>query len=202
MSKIEAVEPTKFTGTPAAMRRRERAVDAFIDLVLEHQTPPTIEDVVARAGISKATFFRYFETLGDLRFEALRRLVERYPEHTVSDVGGGPLRDRIERLVSARLAWWEKTHPLALLQRRMVLTDAPALQMIDFTRKETLRQIRAHFATELAQRSPAWGDDVSALIATIISVESWDQFRNTFGRSPQQTRRAWVQSIEALFAGD
>ncbi len=179
-----------------------RTVDAFIDLVLERQAPPSIDDVVVRADISKATFFRYFENLGELRYEALRRLVERYPEDQVADVGQGPLRHRIESLVAARCAWWEKTHPLALLQRRMVLADPAGLQMIDHTRKETVGQIRAHFAPELKQRSPAWGDDVAALIATIISVESWDQFRNTFGRSPQQTRRAWVHSIEALFAGD
>ena len=179
-----------------------RTVDAFIDLVLERQAPPTIEDVVAQAGISKATFFRYFENLGELRYEALRRLVERYPEDQVADVGQGPLRHRIERLVAARCAWWERTHPLALLQRRMVLSDPPGLQMIDHTRKETVRQIRAHFAPELKRRSPAWCDDVAALIAMIISVESWDQFRNTFGRSPQQTRRAWARAIEALFAED
>ena len=37
------------------------ALDAFIDLVLEGNLPPTPQQVAKRAGISMATFFRYFE---------------------------------------------------------------------------------------------------------------------------------------------
>ena len=32
----------------------------------------------------------------------------------------------------------------------------------------------------------------------ITSVESWEQFRTNYGRSPSQTRRAWAEAIEAL----
>ena len=106
---------------------------------LKHQ----VEQVAGRAGISKATFFRYFESLGAMRYDAVARMVD-------------------------------------LVRRRMA------------------GQIREHFAPELRERSQARRDDLVALIAMLTSVESWDQFRNVYGRSPLQTRRTWTHAIDAL----
>jgi len=198
----EAAAPAlhRFQGTPAATRRRVRALDAFIDLVLEGNLPPTAEQVAERAGISKATFFRYFESLNAMRYDAGARMLERFPLLHVADPGQGPLRDRIERFVSLRVELWEKVHLLAQLQRTMVLQDPDAARMVDFVRELMVDQVREHFAPELQERSQAQRDDVAMLIAMITSVESWEQLRNTYGRSPMQTRRAWTRSIEALFS--
>lgn len=201
MSEAAATASHGFRGTPAAVRRRVRALDAFIDLVLEGHFPPTAEQVAERAGISKATFFRYFESLNSLRYEAGARTLERFPLFHVANPGQGPLRARIEGFVSLRVELWEKIHLLARLQRATVLQDPDAARMVDSVRKLMVDQVREHFAPELQERSPARRDDAAMLIATITSVESWEQFRNTYGRSPLQTRRAWIQAIEALLSG-
>ncbi len=187
-----------FRGTPAAMRRRVRVLDAFIDLVLEGHLPPSAEQVAERAGISKATFFRYFESLNAMRCDAGARMLERFPLLHVADPGQGPLRERIERFVSLRVELWEKVHLLARLQRTLVLQDPDAARMVDSVRELLLDQAREHFAPELQERSTAQRDDAVALIAMITSVESWEQFRKTYGRSPMQTRRAWERAIEAV----
>ena len=198
MSEAEAPAPRRLQGTPAAMRRRVRALDAFIDLVLEGHLPPTVEQVADRAGISKATFFRYFESLNAMRYDAAARMLERFPLLHVADPGKGPLRERIERFVSLRVELWEKVHLLARLQRTRVLHDPDAARMVDSVRQVMVDQVRVHFAPELQERSPAQRDDATVLIAMITSVESWEQFRGTYGRSPLQTRRAWVEGIEAV----
>ena len=59
--------------------------------------------------------------------------------------------------------------------------------------------------TVLGNSSPdtltaAQRDDAVALVATLTSVESWEQFRLAYGRSPLQTRRAWAQAIEAVLS--
>ena len=59
-------------------------------------------------------------------------------------------------------------------------------------------QIREHFASELREHSQSRRDERVALIAMLTSVESWEQLRNVYGLSPQQTRRAWTQAIDAL----
>ena len=198
MAEVAAPAPHGFRGAPAAMRRRIRALDAFIDLVLEGNLPPTAEQVAERAGISKATFFRYFESLNAMRYDAAARMLERFPLLDVADPGQGPLRARIERFVSLRVELWEKVHLLARLQRTVVLQDPDAARMVDSVRELMVDQVCEHFAPELRERPAARRDDAAMLIAMITSVESWEQFRNTYGRSPLQTRRAWTQAIEAL----
>jgi AcrR family transcriptional regulator len=200
MTEAAAPAPIRFQRSPAAMRRRARALDAFIDLVLEGHLPPTADQVAERAGISKATFFRYFESLNAMRYDAGARMLERFPLLHVADPGQGPLRERIERFVALRVELWEKVHLLAQLQRTMVLRDPDAARMVDRVREMMLDQVREHFAPELRERSAAQRDDAATLIAMITSVESWEQFRNTYGRSPLQTRRAWTQAVEALLS--
>ncbi len=198
MTEAAASAQDGFQGTPAATRRRVRALDAFIDLVLEGHLPPTAEQVADRAGISKATFFRYFENLNAIRYDAGARMLERFPLLHVAEPGQGPLRERIERFVSLRVKLWEEVHLLARLQRTMVLQDPDAARMVDRVRETMVDQVRQHFAPELRERSAAQRDDAAMLIATITSVESWEQFRNTYRRSPLQTRRAWGTAIEAI----
>jgi AcrR family transcriptional regulator len=200
MTAAVALEPQPVEGTPAAKRRRIRALDAFIDLALEGHLPPTVEQVAERAGISKATLFRYFESLNAMRCDAGARMLERFPLFRISDPGQGPLRERIERFVSLRVELWEKVHLLARLQRTMVLQDPDAARMVDKGRELMMDQVRQNFAPELRERTPAQQDDAATLIATITSVESWEQFRNTHGRSALQTRRAWTDAIEALLS--
>jgi AcrR family transcriptional regulator len=201
MSETAIRAPDGFQRTPASTRRRVRAIDAFIDLVLEGNLPPTTQQVAERAGISMATLFRYFETLDVMRRDAALRMLERFPLLHVSDVGEGPLRERIERFAAIRVALWEKVHLLARLQRSVVLQDPDAAQMIDFVRGVMADEVREHFAPELRGLTSALRDDAVALIASLTSVESWEQFRHTYGRSPLQTRRAWAQAIDAILSG-
>lgn len=200
MAEAAAPDRDRFQGTPAATRRRVRALDAFIDLVLEGNLPPTVEQVADRAGISKATFFRYFESLSAMRYDAGVRMLERFSLLHVADPGQGPLCERVERFVSLRIELWEKVHLLAQLQRTLVLQDPDAARMVDFGRELMVDQVREHFAPELQRRSAAQRDHAAMLIAMITSVESWEQFRHSYGRSPLQTRRAWTQAIEALLS--
>jgi len=198
MSEAAVPRSEGFQAGPAATRRRVRALDAFINLVLEGNLPPTAEQVARRAGISMATFFRYFESLSAMRYDAATRMLERFPLLYVSDPGRGPLRERIQRFVTLRVELWEKVHLLARLQRSIVLQDPDAARMVDFVRRAMADQVREHFAPELRELPAARREDAVALIAMLTSVESWEQFRTTYGRSPLQTRRAWVRAIETF----
>ncbi len=184
--------------TPAANRRRVAALDAFIDLVLEGNLPPTPNQVAERADISIATFFRYFESLNTLRHDAATRMLERFPLLELKDIGEGTLHERVEAFVALRVALWEKVSLLARLQRTVVLQDKDAARMVDYVRGVMANQVREHFAPELRRLTAAQRDDAVALIAMLTSVESWEQFRHAYRRSPLQTRRAWADAIGAL----
>jgi AcrR family transcriptional regulator len=167
---------------PAASRRRVAALDAFIDLVLEGNLPPTPNQVAERSGISIATFFRYFESLNAMRHAAATRMLERFPLLELRKIGEGTLHERVETFVALRVALWEKVSLLARLQRSVVLQDKDAAKMIDDVRGVMVNQIRA-------------------LVAMLTSVESWEQFRLAYRRSPLQTRRAWANTIKAILQG-
>ena len=184
--------------SPAAQRRCDRALDSFIDLVLEGHLPPTPQQVAERAGISMATFFRYFENLNAMRQQAAVRMLERFPLLEIPDMGQGSLSERVDRFVSIRIALWEKVNLLARLQRTVVLEDPDAAGMVNSVRHVMADQIREQFAPELRGISVARREGAVAVIATLTSVESWEQFREAYGRSFRQTRRAWVETVTAV----
>lgn len=197
---VEAL-PDGLKQTPAARRRRVRALDSFIDLVMEGHLPPTPKQVAERAGISMATFFRYFENLNSLRYEAFARMLERFPLLEIPEIGQGSLPDRVDRFVALRVALWEKVNLLARLQRTIVFEDPDAAKMVNTVRGIMSNQVCDHFATELRGLSAAKRDDAVAVIATLTSVESWEQFRTVYGRSPIQTRRAWAETVMTVLRG-
>lgn len=181
--------------------RRLSAVDAFIDLVLESGSPPTPEAVADRAGVSRATFFRYFSTLVELRNEAAARVVERFADlFTIPDIGTGSLDERIRRFVDARVQLHETLHPLELLTRSHAVHDADTAGFVDAVRQLHADQARQHFEADLQPYGPARRDDMVVTIGVMTSVESWQQFRHTFGRSLAQTNRAWRTALAGIFA--
>lgn len=196
----ELVEAGDAARPSAPSARRIRAIDAFIDLVLETHLPPTTEEVAQRAGISMATFFRYFENLDEMRRAAQLRTLERFPLFEVPDLGEGPRAERIERFAALRVALWEEVHPLARVQRANALQDPGAASMVDFGRQAMADQVRAHFAPELRALTSARREETVVTIASLTSVESWEQFRLAYGRSPLQTRRAWARAIDRALA--
>lgn len=182
--------------------RRRRVVDAFVDLVLEGDGhPPTPEDVAKRAGVSRATFFRYFATLHELRSEAAGRTIERYSELLIiPETAAGSLPERVAAFVDARVRFHETVSPLALLLRASAALDSESGELLDANRRVLSDQVKQHFHIELAALTPARRDDLVVSIAVMTSVESWHQFRQASDRSPAQTRRAWRAAVAAMLA--
>jgi hypothetical protein len=61
-------------------------------------------------------------------------------------------------------------------------------------------QARRHFSTELDGYGAAHRDDVVTAISVLTSVESWQQFRHSHGRTPVQTRRAWRHALLGILS--
>lgn len=162
---------------------------------------PRSERVAERAGISMATLFRYFDTLDDLRQAASRRVTQRFPDLLViPDMGRGPLAERIATFVALRVQLWETIHPLVRLGRSHAFHDARVAAMVDEGRRLMAGQIRQQFDPELRTLTAAQRDNAIVTIASLTSVESWEQFRRAFGRSALQTRRAWGEALERILA--
>jgi AcrR family transcriptional regulator len=184
-----------------AVRRRRRVIDAYLDLVLEGDPSPATTAVADRAGVSRASVFRYFETLEELRTEAMGRVLERFADLFELDdppsLGG---ESRVASFVDSRLRFHEALHPLALLQRRQAAESDHAAAMIDASRQLLAEQVRSYFSDELDHLDADHRDDGVITIAVLTSIESWHQDRS-HGRSAADTRRAWISAISAVIAG-
>ena len=179
-------------------RGRLAAIDAMIDLVLDGHAPPSAEAVSKRAGVSEASLFRYFDTLDDLRQQAIGRYLERH-DHLleVPDIGEHSLDRRIRGLVDARLRYYETVAPMATLVRR----QAPAVPEVAATlarvRATLLDQVAQHFEPELGSfRSSARTERV-AVLAALTSFESWQQLHEQ-GLDRVSIARAWRRALDDL----
>ena len=192
-------QSTPSTTRPDSQQRRTKAIDAFIDLALETGTAPRPEEVTQRSGVSLATLYRYFATLDDLRQAGIVRVLDRFADlFSIPEIGAGTRQQRIERFCSSRLALHEKLHPLELLARSASVTDSGAAALLNSSRRALADQLRLHFDDELRSCTPARSDDIVATIAALTTVESWHQFRHSLGRTPAQTRRAWIRAVDLL----
>ncbi len=187
------------TRRPPPSERRTRALDAFIDLVLERGAHPRPEEVAERADVSIASLYRYFTDLDELRNDAVARIAERYRDlFVISTIGAGPREQRITSFAKSRLALHETLHPLELLSCSTGHHDSSAQAHVDATRCAMAEQVERHFDIEMRTLGRARRDDIVTTIAALTSVETWHQFRHTHGRTASQTQRAWVAAIDGI----
>jgi AcrR family transcriptional regulator len=199
MTEASPTGPVARGRRPPPSERRTGALDAFIDLTLERGAHPRPEEVADRADVSIASLYRYFTDLDELRHDAVARLLERYPDlFVISKIGTGDRQERIASFTAARLALHEALHPLQLLARETSRQDPSARKHVDAVRSAMADQIRHHFDPEVQTLSPTRREDTVATIAALTSVEAWEQFRRSHGRTSTQTRRAWNAAIDQI----
>lgn len=189
--------------TDGRRARRERGrlavTEATIDLVLEGNISPSVEQISDRADVSAASLFRYFETLDDLRQATVDRYFERYTHvFEIPDIGIGSLSRRVKRFAKARASLHEITEPMARLTRHRAPEHIDLDQRLHLVRATMSDQIRHHFEAELSALSPVRREDTVTVISTLTSFESWDQARYDHGRSQQQIRRGWSTTITRI----
>ncbi len=186
-----------------ARRERNRAAvaDAMLELLLAGEAPPLVDHVAERAGVSSASVFRYFDGIDDLVRAAVERYFERYALlFDVPDLGEGPLAERIDRFVTARIRLHRTTAPIARAARRRADLHPAIAERLDGIRRQLARQVRAQFAPELRAMPRAQADDLTSVIDALTAFESWDLQTTTHGRSDRLVGRAWTGAIGALLA--
>ncbi|MGF1599076.1 MAG: TetR/AcrR family transcriptional regulator [Acidimicrobiales bacterium] len=179
---------------------RIAVVDALIDLVLEGHAPPTADEIAARAGVSTASVFRYFDSLDDLRREGIQRYLKRY-DHLidVADIGEHDLTRRVATLVDARQRYYETIDPMARLARAQAFTVPELDEALGRVRATLTDQLSEHFAAELVGLRAAPRRELVALVAALTSHESWEQLHRQ-GLDRAAVGRALRAGVERLLA--
>ena len=199
MTNVQPINFTEGDGRHNSLNMRMvRVVDAFIDLILDGDISPTPEMVAQCAGVSRASVFRYFDTLDELRVAAVGRVLERF-EHLL-ELGEPALESidsRISNFVASRLQFHETLHPLSLLQRQHAANELVA-EVINASRHLLTNQVRSYFQSDLDLLDEEIREDIAVTISVLTSIESWQQLRQSNAWSQAQIRRAWILSLTCL----
>lgn len=164
-------EPTTDGRSLRRRRNRDAVVEAALQLIAERRVTPTIDEVAERSGLSARSVFRYFDDTDDLISAVIRRQRRRIaPLWEPAVTATGPLDDRIDRFVDARVALVEAQGGVAWVAR-VRATDQPLIAA-ELTRVRTgLRdQVAAIFGPEL----DVLGDAAPAVLAAIDVLSSWE----------------------------
>ena len=162
--------------------------------------PPSAEQVAARAGVSLASLFRYFETLDELRRETIRRYLERFAHLIDIAECGSRLAGRAHRTVRRRpppaLRDDEPIGRLAQSGRdRARHRPQPAP---DPGRPRRAGPPGTSRPSSTAADARRWRDDLVAIVSTTTSFESWLQLRDDYARGAARHGRAWTNALRCL----
>lgn len=173
-------------------------IDAAFDLVLEGKSPPNVDDVAARAGVSPSSVFRNFDGLADLQRESLRRFEPRFG-HLI-DVGdvGASRDERVAAHARSRVELCDRTGPLLRLARARAIDHDTMVEGLASIRARLIEQTRARFAPELGELSGQERADLLAAIDSITAPEAFDALVSSHARSPRRIEGIWVRTLTAV----
>jgi TetR/AcrR family transcriptional regulator of autoinduction and epiphytic fitness len=184
-------------------RNRDAVIHAMLDLIREGDFNPATADIADRAGVSHRSVFRYFDDLGDLAREAISiEFAKALRLGAIVDVGEGPLGDRIDRLIEARLGVYDDTFAVS----RVARFRAGAIPEVDFALSEISalerREIARHFRPELTQLDDDSRNRTTDAIVVLTDFPPYDTLRRHLGYDHERIAATWRHAISALFATD
>jgi len=182
-------------------RNREAVLDAVLDLFADGAITPVPAEVAERSGVSLRSVYRYFDDMDALVRAAIARNLARMGAlFELADIGQGPLADRIERTVAARLRLFDGISPMA----RAAVARAPQNPIIDERLQETRlllrRQVEEMFAPELAVLEDAAAREVVAAVDVLLELVSIEHLRRCRGMAPPEVQRVLIRTTAAQFA--
>ncbi|HEX6417111.1 MAG TPA: TetR/AcrR family transcriptional regulator [Acidimicrobiales bacterium] len=180
-------------------RNREAVVAALLDLYREGDLSPSTDEIAARAGISPRSLFRYFEDSDALVRTAIARQQQHLaPLMAVELPASGPLADRVDRFVDARVRLLEGMGEVGRVARMLAPRQPLVLAELARIRGALRRQLAGVFAAELDALPPAERRAALAAADVVTSWEAFDLMRNDQGLPRDQAAGAMAAALRRL----
>jgi AcrR family transcriptional regulator len=199
------IDPGRYDGrNERREQNRLAALDAVIDLFGENNLEPSPQEVAQRSGVSIRSVYRYYSDPDELLRAAIERHHERIaPLIPVPGLGEGPLDERVDRIIHARLRLYAATAATAR-GARMASRRSEEIRHQQVTLQRELRlQVERHFERELTALRPHEASVVAQTIDLLFQLESLDYFRVDRRLSRQATADALrVVILRLLGVGD
>ncbi|MFP5257136.1 MAG: TetR/AcrR family transcriptional regulator [Acidimicrobiia bacterium] len=185
--------------------RRERNVDAVLDVVLEmfgeDMLFPTIEQASKRSGLSLRSLYRYFADPGELVEAAIKHDRKRAAELThLSRIGQGLFDRRLDDFVAMRIRVHHAHGAIFRATIHNAATHPRVRDELHLSRNLLREQFELQFAPELAALAPQ--ARVSAVEAgnVLTQLDSIDLLRRSRNLTAAETAAVLRDSLRTLLA--
>jgi AcrR family transcriptional regulator len=180
-------------------RNRDAVLDAVIELFTEDLFMPGANEVAERSGVSPRSVYRYFEDAEALTRAAIDRQLELVePLFHLPAIGEGPLDERIERFVIARLRLWQAVGPTARAAGIRASKSEVMRQQFEHTRELLRDQAAQMFAPELDSLDTADRRAVLGAVDVLCEFVGLDHLCRVRGLTDAQTRDVLGRSLRLL----
>ncbi len=181
-------------------RNLNAVVDALLDLFAEGNLRPGADEIAERSGVSRRSVFRYFDDLDSLDRVAIDRQIQRVGELIeLTGIGEGPLRQRIERIVTQRLRLFEAILPVARVSRLRAPFEPVVAEELARSRRLFRRQIERHFGPELDELKRGERNARLGAAEAVCSFEAYELLRLGQQQTPKQIGDVMRAGLSALF---
>jgi AcrR family transcriptional regulator len=179
-------------------RRSERTrlsiIEAYLELLRRNSVMPTAAQLADQAGCSVRSIFERFSDLNALSLATADYVIAKGQAEAVPRDVDGTRSIRIRSHVETRALACEKWLPL---WRIIAGLDQPELRMrVQFARLANVERIKLMYRFELSLLAEP--DELLIALATLISFESWDQMRHSFGLSTEAAQAVWRSTIDRM----
>jgi AcrR family transcriptional regulator len=180
-------------------RNRTAVLDAVLELFTEGDLDPAPDRVARRSGVSLRSVYRYLSNRDDLVRAAIERHLDRVGHlFSVPGPGEGPLEERVDRFVGARLLLYEAIAATARASRARAATNEIIRSQLESRRRVMQRQLDRHFAPELEARDARRRRSISAAADALTQIDTIDYLRQDRGLSNRQTRETLEDALTVL----
>ena len=181
-------------------RRSERTrlaiIEAYLELLRRNSVMPTAAQLADEAGCSVRSIFERFSDLNALSLATADYAIAKGQAEAVPRNLDGDRSTRIRSHVETRAAACEKWLPL---WRIVAGLDQPELRMrVEFARFANVERMKLMYRFELSLLEERARDELLIALAIMISFESWDQMRHSFGLSIEAAQVVWRSAIDRM----
>jgi AcrR family transcriptional regulator len=179
-------------------RRSERTrlsiIEAYLELLRRNSVMPTAAQLADQAGCSVRSIFERFSDLNALTLATADYAIAKGQAEAVPRDVDGTRSIRIRSHVETRALACEKWLPL---WRVIAGLDQPDLRMrVQIARLANVERMKLMYRFELSLLAEP--DELLIALATLISFESWDQMRHSFGLSTEAAQAVLRSTIDRM----
>jgi len=181
-------------------RRSERTrlaiIEAYLDLLRQKPGMPRAAQIAEQAGCSARSIFERFFDLSALSLAAADYAIAKGQAEAVARDVDGDRSTRIRSHVETRALACNKWLPL---WRIVVGLDQPELRTrVEMARLANIERMKLMYRFELSLLAEPVRNQLLIALATLISFESWDQVRSTYGLSTEAAQAVWRTAIDRM----